>query len=305
MTFLVLLIALIINYLWLLDFDRFDDDWFFRFRRRAEAWAASLNLSTTLHSALSLLLVYGIPILVLVALLWLANDAAFGLPAMLLHILVLLVVLDRTQPGKLTAEFLERWNAGDLQGSANYLRAELAAAEDTSLEDEEVVAGRFSKLLVYRCFERMFMVYFWYVLAGPVAVVVVYISYQSRDSHRQDQPHQEIEAVTFLIAAMEWIPLRLLALTFSLAGNFVHCFERLKQSFWVFERDFDAPEMLYGCASCALAGMTRVTATSPPGGEGDGCSEEMACEIEALQGLLERSQAIWLALIALVTIFAL
>ncbi|MEX2366381.1 MAG: regulatory signaling modulator protein AmpE, partial [Pseudohongiellaceae bacterium] len=310
MNFLVILITLVVNYLWLKDVDRFDDAWFFRFRRRVEGLAGRLGEEFPLGWFASLLLVYALPLVVLWLLLSALNGSMLGLPLMLLHILVLLIALDRTQPGQLARDFLSYWYRGDVSECARWVEQELAVPGDVSLSDEDSISRFFSKQLVYRFFERLFVMFFWYLLAGPLGVLFSYISYQLRDSHREDQDLDEVDFINLVISLLEWLPVRLLALTFSLAGNFVQCFERIKQSFWSFSRDAESADMLYGYASCALSGMGSVgeAATDAPAQEESAeirRRRQHALEVEALQALLERSQAIWLALLAVATILPL
>ena len=310
MKFLVILIAMVVNYLWLKDVDRFDDGWFFRFREKVQAQVGRLAESLTKPWLLTLLVIYAVPLLVLLVLINLLDDQLLGLPLMLLHILVLLIALDRTQPGQLAQDFLSLWYRGDMQQCAEWLESELGAAEAVDLSDEESISNYFSRQLINRSFERMFVMFFWYVLLGPLAVLFSYISYQLRDSHRADQPLDEVDNVALIISVLEWIPLRMLAVTFSLAGNFVQCFERVKQSFWSFSRHADAAELLHGYANCALSGMVMTEPEQDTADDTEDPAEvhrrrQKAQEIESLQALLERSQAIWLALLALLTIFAL
>lgn len=302
MKFLVILICLTINYLWLKDFDRFDDSWFFRFRERMAGYGNSLD-STTMRWAAALLLTYAIPLLSLAVVLWLLQGWALGLPTMLVHILVLLVAFDRTQPGNMAKQFLRHWKQGDSHACAEFLHRELATPEAAHLESPDAMGEFFSRLFVYRYFERLFVMFFWYMLAGPMVIAFAYISYQLRDSHRDDQPDEEVEFVALVIAVLEWLPVRLLALTFSLAGNFVHCFESFKRSFWSFDRDADTAGTLYSYSRCALTGI--VGNTDPDEDAQSGARERKAAEIEALVSLMERSQAIWLVALALLTIFAL
>lgn len=307
MNFLVLLISLTVNYLWLKDFDRFDDAWFFRLRERLVTMLGDMP-ETAMRWLASIVLIYGIPLLGLAILLWFVADSLLGIPTMLVHILVLLIALDRTQPGDMAREFLRRWNNGDYEACAHYLENELGAGSTDSAKEEKSLGELFGEQFVYRCFERMFVMFFWYMLTGPLGVLFAYISYQLRDSHRQDQPAEEVEFVALVIAVLEWIPVRLLALTFSLAGNFVRCFESFKHALWTFDRQADTAAMLYGYSRCALTGLVNHDAevdneVSPSVEEQDRIQQ--AREIEALRSLLERSQAIWLVVLALITIFAL
>lgn len=311
MKFLVILIALVVNYLWLKDVDRFNDAWFFRFRRRVEGLARRLGEEFPRRWFAGLLLVYALPLTVLWLLLSALDGRMLSLPLMLLHILVLLIALDRTQPGQLARDFLGHWYRGDVSECARWLRRELVVPGDVSLGDADSISRFFSKQLVYRFFERLFVMFFWYFLAGPLGVLFSYISYQLRDSHREDQELDEVDFINLVISLLEWIPLRLLAITFSLAGNFVQCFERVKQSFWSFSREAEAADMLYGYAGCALSGRVagaEEADTEVPAPEASAeirRRRQQALEIEALQALLERSQAIWLALLAVVTILPL
>jgi AmpE protein len=311
MKFLVILICLTVNYLWLKDFDRFDDSWFFRLRRRIESALSERSGGAEFSWIVPVVIVYAMPLLVLSIILLAVNGIAFGLPTMLVHILVLLMVFDRTQPGKLASEFLARWRKGDVEGCLLYMRHEQLARSEAVLDSQAQIAAFFKRKLIYRCFEKMFVVFFWYLLTGALGVLFSYVSYQMRDSHEDGQDSRQVNLICRITYILEWLPLRLLALTFSLAGNFVQCFEKVKLSFWEFQPETDSGAALQSYAGCALSGLTVSVSESEnsqelsefPADERERLVE--ANEIEAIQALLERSQAIWLAILALVTIFGL
>lgn len=304
MNFLVILICLIVNYLWLKDVDHFDDGWFFRFRCRVEDSTASLVNKIPLGWIVGIVLIYVIPLVVLAIVLLVTGDRFFGLITMMLHILVLLVVFDRVQSGKLAKDFLEKWNEGNIDACVDYLRQEWSASTLSDTDDKKALAKFFSKQLIYRSFEKIFVIFFWYMLTGPLGILFCYISYQLRDSHREEQLQSQIRVIAILIYLLEWIPVRLLALIFSLAGNFVQGFENVRQSFWEFDTEVDNADLLYEYARCAMSGMGIVNNAEKdeePDTEAQAGDAEIE-EIKVLLSLLERSQVMWLGVLALITI---
>lgn len=306
MNFLVILICLTINYVWLKDFDRFSDSWFFRFRAAIAQMTTDVSNQYRHGWMLGIVLIYAIPLLIVGGLLLLLDGLFFGLLVMLLHILVLLIAFDRTQPGKLALDFLALWNRGDLQASRDFLEQEMAtdpnaAALELESEDACSLAQFFSRQLTYRCFEKMFVMFFWYMVAGPLGIVVCYVSYQLRDCRWEDERRETEQGITVLIRALEWIPMRLLMLSFSLAGNFVKCFSNLKDIFWDFSMGGHYADLLQRAALNALDGSPYSTAGKSSSDEVD--RVRVSEEIQALQALLERSQLIWLSVLALITLF--
>ena len=85
----------------------------------------------------------------------------------------------------------------------------------------------------------------------------------------------------------------------------------MKLSFWEFQPETDSGAALHSYAGCALSGLTVSVSESEDLQELSGLSaaeqERLieANEIEAIQALLERSQAVWLAILAVMTIFGL
>lgn len=303
MKFLVILICLALNYFWLRHHDRFDDAWFFRFRESMYN-AAQRVVRNDAVWRLAMVLIYGFPLLFLAVLLQFAEERALGLPTMLIHILIVLLAFDRIQPRKLAREFLELWSNGDREAMLDFLRGRFPKARGQEFANEEEIAYFFRKRLIYRSFEKMFVQFFWYLATGPLGVLAVYVTYQLRDS-RDGQTHpKSAETVEIFIHLIEWIPLRLVALTFSLAGNFVHCFNQLKKSFWQFDRKEDNAGLLYSFAGFALFGdMAYETAEAEGSGADTGGRNYQAAEIESLQALLERCQLLWLGVLAVFTIF--
>lgn len=309
MDFLVILVCLAINYLWLKDFDRFDDTWFLSFRNTIERLSEKISSKLVGGWILSFSLIYAIPLIILSVLLFLLLEVVFGLPTMIVHIVILLVAFDRTEPGKLAKDFLSKWGEGNIEGSSIYLEREYLASPEQRLTNEMNMSNVFCMQLVRRCFEKVFVMLFWYILSGPLGVLLCYISYQLRDSRQEEQPRGELALINRVIWILELIPLRLLTITFSLVGNFEHCFKPVKESFWNFSSGSNSAELLITCANCALVGTSfadeSVSDEAPGAERGNKQRIKDALVIEALQALLERSLTIWLALLALITIFAL
>ena len=303
MKFLVILICLMVNYFWLKDFDRFNDGWFFRFRCRVEDWATNFVDKIPLGWLAAFVLIYALPLASLTLILFIAAGSVFGLATMMVHILVLLVALDRTQPGQLAKNFIEKFRGGDMADCIDFLKKAFHATSLPDVDDKDGIGKYFSKQFTYHSFEMMFVLFFWYMCAGALGILFSYISYQLRDSHREQQLQKQVDFISLVIQILEWIPLRLLALTFSLAGNFVQCFESVRASFWRFSIETNNADLLYEYARCAASGML-INNPLKESEEAEAQDRESA-EIQAILGLLERSQAIWLSVLALITIVGL
>lgn len=305
MYFLVILICLTINYIWLKDLDRFSDAWFFQFQAWVDRTTADIDVQSPFNWLLPILIVYGLPLLAVGLLLIIFDGVLVGMLVMLVHIVVLLIAFDRTQPGQLATNFLALWRQGDLTASRNYLQKELATG-DSDLQDasSDELVSYFRKQLTYRCFEKMFVVFFWYMVTGPLGVMFCYVTYQLRDSGTCSEVGAAKHSNRVLIRILEWIPMRLLVLSFSLAGNFVKCFRRFREMLWDFSLDTDYAESLHEFAGAALYGMeTGEGNDSADNGSVPSKQSQVAADIEALQALLERSQLIWLTVLALITVF--
>ncbi|HBW83767.1 MAG: hypothetical protein CMD92_02015 [Gammaproteobacteria bacterium] len=311
MKFLVILICLVVNHLRSDDCDRLDDSWFFRLRRLTDQALSRFERKRKLPWLVPVISIYAFLLLALFITLHFVSDVLYGFATMLIHIWVLLVALDRTQPRKLASAFLVRWRDGDFRASLHFLQEEGLIAEGLAFKSDAQVFIHFKEQFIYRCFEKIFVMLFSYLLAGAFGVLFAYVSYQLRYSYKESQHAKREKLIDGIILALEWIPVRLLALTFSLVGNFVLCFDKLRPQLLDFSQRSSSAD-LYVYATCALSqvagsglniGEPRPIKLDLISKGSDRVIQEG--EIEALQALLERSQTIWLAGLALVTLVGL
>ncbi|WP_434699485.1 regulatory signaling modulator protein AmpE [Pseudomonas sp. D1-1] len=146
-----------------------------------------------------------LPVALLALLLWVLEPVAYGLLALPVHLLVVIYSLGR---GDLLAElgpFRDAWRREDLQ-AANHV-----AKREQLLE-------RVQGHLLWQAYQSFFAVIFWYFLLGPVAALSYrLLALAAEHSHNPGVAERAAQ----LRHAFDWVPVRLLAASFALVGNFV------------------------------------------------------------------------------------
>ncbi len=155
-----------------------------------------------------------VPVALLGLLLALLQPIAYGLLAMPVHLLVMIYSLGR---GDVLAElgaFRDAWRRGD--GEAALLAAErdLGLSADTPAA---LLAGAQGYLL-WQGYQRFFAVIFWYALLGPL-VPLAYRLLALTAEYTTD-PALRARAERWR-HGLDWLPVRVLAASFALVGNFV------------------------------------------------------------------------------------
>ncbi len=175
------------------------DTWFDPLMRRIDALALDPPLSLTLRVV--------VPLLIFLFLFWVLAFFLGELGEALMSVVLLYFAFGRDDYPTDLQRFLARARVGDLDGAAMLVTDSSAAPEeDIALPNAALEA------FGYRGFARWFptVLYFW--LLGPFAAVCYrLINLMNVRSNGQFQ-----SAVAFL----EWLPARVLLLTFSLLGDF-------------------------------------------------------------------------------------
>ena len=155
-----------------------------------------------------------LPVAVLALLLLVLEPVAYGLLALPVHLLVVIYSLGR---GDLLADlgpFRDAWRRGDLQAAEHVAERDLALGADSGEQLLERVQGH----LLWQAYQSFFAVIFWYFLLGPVAALAYRLL--ALASEHSLNP-LVAERAGQLRHAFDWLPVRLLAASFALVGNFV------------------------------------------------------------------------------------
>lgn len=228
----------------------------------------------------------GLPLVLLVAVL--VQPEGLALPAMLaVHLLVLLYSLGPRDLNLQIDAYLGAVGRGD-EAAADAVVRDLTGA-DTHTPAEARTQAVMEAVLV-AANERLFAVYFWYAVAGPVGALL----FRLLAELRQVSTARTLEftrAAVLLHALLNWIPSRLFALGFALAGSLTHTFDA-----WQFRYTLDIEEndnliRLAGMGAMQFDHGGRVL---PPAEERDW--------IEQVRSLVGRTFCVWLTVLALLTL---
>lgn len=238
-----------------------------------------LQLAAVLAPAFVLQLVY----------VWLGGKLG-GLPEFILLVGALLYGLGRGNLGVAVAEYLERWSRGDFEAAHRLLMEEAGQEATDGVEDPASLHRSARRRLYLRSFERLYAVVFWFVLGGPAAALVYRLAW--REEVDTAALSRDAADRVPLLAWLEWIPARLLALSFALVGDFDACLRRWREVLTA--SDGPSAEVLESCGNAAL-GLAPPAVEEEP----DRLIARGAAEIESVQVLHRRALVVWMVVIAL------
>lgn len=155
-----------------------------------------------------------LPVVVLGVIVLLLGSVAYGWLAFPVHLLVLIYSLGRGDLIAALGPFRDACRRGDEEAAA------LVACRDMGVQADDgaqLLAG-VQRYLMWQAFQSFFVVIFWYFLLGPVAALAYRLLALAGEHGKSPAL---VERAGQLRHAFDWVPVRLLAASFALVGNFV------------------------------------------------------------------------------------
>lgn len=220
------------------------------------------------------LLVYlGIPLALMVLIAAIFSD---WLVVLVYHLLALLLLV---------------YSLGDWEKL--HLAFEQPVDEDQGKNLEAVFeeAVRSKEEVIYRMFEILFATVAWYLILGPIGLLIYVLLKEYGQAQSDDQDRGLSQQIIYYA---EWIPSRMTCLLFSVTGNFVDTFADWMES--LFRWTEPVTQTLVESVNCALS-------VKPPNPEdGENLTADIEMEMEEVSLLLDRTVWAWVGVAALVTI---
>jgi len=224
-----------------------------------------------------LIILIALPAAVLGMLLVVLHPVAYGLLALPIHLLVVIYSLGRGDLLGGLGPFRDAWRRGDLQAAAHVAERDLGVSADSGEQLLDKVQGH----LLWQAYQSFFAVIFWYFLLGPVVV----LSYRLLALAAElSQNPALVERAEQLRHAFDWLPVRLLAASFALVGNFAAVSRVMLHE--LLSWDISAAQLI-NKAGCAAAEIPAPQA----GPEG-------VTSLDTLWALLLRAAVLWYACFA-------
>ena len=221
MIFLSLIVALALVQWWGSGAPVQRDGWFYTWMERLQ----TVDALGKVPGGYSFVAVLG-PCLILALLIWGIQAWLSYMWVFFIAVPVLLYSLGRGDFTATVKAYLVAAKRGDSVAANRLLdemRGDTLPVTEPDANNWQELNHQVLSAISYRGFERMFAVLFWFVFLGPVGALL----YRLSVLYRERSPDRFIERWVWLL---EWPVVRLMGLTWALAGNFDTCFQHWKQT---------------------------------------------------------------------------
>ncbi len=288
MNFIALVISLLLERLLGEHTHLRDPKWFHGY----SAWLRGvIGHQSSWNGPVGLLLLVGLPTAAVGIVYHLLGGALLSLFALLFSIAVLLFSLGPSDLDAEATSYIEAVEAGDEEraaGIAKTIAGEpmLAQAGRRDRQVAEAVLVQFN--------ERIFAVLLWFVVLGPMGAILYRVTSLARQHGSVEDEGEFASAAVRLQGILDWVPSRLIALGFALAGSFEDAvtdwkayYERKAEHFWQMNADIIV---------ATGRGALRF------GEIGDADDTQGPARVRSALALVLRTLIVWVVLYGLVTI---
>jgi membrane protein required for beta-lactamase induction len=189
-----------------------------------------------------------------------------------------------------TADFINAQEQGD-EDKAKQLTQALCQCEPSESAAERMRQVREAIFVLAN--QRIFAVILWFLVLGPLGAVLYRFARQLARLQRADEEAQVFnQGVQRLIFILDWLPARVMAFTFALAGNFENTLYRWRN--WSSESSDGTPAEARDLLINVGDGALKIEKGD------DNIEEDESASIEAALSLIWRTLVIWLVLIGLI-----
>lgn len=277
MSLIIILLALLIERMAVFIHSIRDHHWF-------EHYSQKITIMVGKNAYLGLLLSV-IPIIVIIFLVHIAlTKFSFGWASWIFDLIVLVYCLGNTHLRIQVRECYEQIELGNVESA----RALLLEHFDV-LETGEITPYLLMTAFYRASLQRVFSILFWFVILGPVGAVL-YRMIQKLSVYHNSEVMASIQAFANTITiVLDWVPARLLALSFCLAGHFMDIFTQWRATFKSGIKN--TYQVLYSCGHIAIRADEVVD------------NAVVLAQFDEAYYLVCRSLFIWLVVLALIILF--
>lgn len=230
----------------------------------------------------------GLPLLAVVIVVLLLNYHWHGVPLFLFGLLGLLYALGR---GDLDARFRavqEDFSRQDFQAAYHAAAEFNVNGHEGEAESSKEFHLDLLQSVSYRFFEHYFPVIFWFALLGVPGALLYRLS--QIHAHLELDNGDERRLAEYGLWLMEWLPARLLGVTFALVGNFASCIHQWRQH--LFNTDRSTRQVLSDYVIGALSADVEVAEAVLD-----------VSELDMVRRLFYRALIFWVCAMALLFVF--
>ncbi len=266
--------------------------WLDDYLRRLREWFGAPMRS---DGPVALLVILAPPLLLVLLLQGIAEGVWLGLFELLFSVVVLFYALRFQQLDHAVDEYLDAVDAG------TYDRARALASHwlGEPPQEEDCGARQLAGVVLLESVERLFGVLLWFIVLGPMGALLFHLSWKlasEGDLLSEEGGGSGLrEAAGRLHGILGWIPVRVAAASFALAGQFEAAFQAWGEVISDRDPQRGNRELLstVGLAAAGLAsGGSPLESEAPPD----------PSPVRAARGLVLRALLGWLLVVALVTL---